>query len=83
MTPRRLGLDSRVYVLEAVAGSGIAVGWRHIIERSLGAGTPVVLGGELDGACYDVLTGNGRRGAARAPLPRHRSTWTETEPASL
>ena len=64
-TPRRLGLDSHTYVLEAVAtGSGAALGWRQFIERFLEAGTLVPLGGgffEFDRAYYGVLTGKGRR----------------------
>ena len=36
--PRRLGLDSYTYLLEAaVAGTGIALGWRHFIEPFLEA----------------------------------------------
>ena len=64
-TPRRLGLDSYTYVLEAAsAGSGIALGWRHFIERFLEAGTLVTLGAgfvEFDRAYYGVLTEKGRR----------------------
>jgi LysR family glycine cleavage system transcriptional activator len=63
--PRRLGLDSYTYVLEAAAaGNGIALGWRHYIERFLEAGTLVALGDgfvELDGAFFGVLTEKGRR----------------------
>ena len=64
-TPRRLGLDTSTYVLEAAAaGTGIALGWRHFIERFLEAGTLVTLGGEFvefDNAYYGVLTEKGRR----------------------
>ena len=64
-TLRRRGLDSYTYVLEAAAaGTGIALGWRHYIERFLEAGTLVALGDgfvELDGAYYGVLTEKGRR----------------------
>ena len=41
-TPRFKGFDSYVYVLEAAtAGHGIALGWRHFIERHLESGTLV------------------------------------------
>ncbi|MYC67245.1 MAG: LysR family transcriptional regulator [Acidobacteriia bacterium] len=64
-TPRRLGLDSYAYVLEAAAAdTGIALGWRHFIEPLLEAGTLVALGQgyvEFDRAYYGVLTAKGRR----------------------
>ena len=64
-TPRRLGLDSYAYVLEAAAaGHGIALGWRQLIERFLEAGTLVALGERFvrfDRALYAVLTAKGRR----------------------
>lgn len=64
-TPRRLGLDSYTYVLEAAAsGRGIALGWRHCVERQVEAGTLVALGDrfvEFDRALYGVLTKKGRR----------------------
>ena len=63
--PRRLELDSYVYVLEAAAaGHGIALGWRDFIERPLESGALVALGDgfvELDCAYYGVLTEQGRR----------------------
>ena len=63
--PRCLGLDTSTYVLEAAAaGTGIALGWRHFIERFLEAGTLVTLGDgfvEFDRAYYGVLTAKGRR----------------------
>ena len=63
--PRRLDFDSYMYVLEAaVGGHGIALGWRHFIERFLEAGTLVALGEgfvDFDRAYYAVLTGKGRR----------------------
>ena len=41
-TPRFKGFDSYAYLLEvAVAGGGIALGWRHFIERHLEDGTLV------------------------------------------
>ena len=64
-TPRRLGLDTSTYVLEAAAaGTGIALGWRHFIERFLEAGTLMTLGDgfvEFNRAYYGVLTEKGRR----------------------
>lgn len=64
-TPRRLGLDTSTYVLEAAAaGAGIALAWRHFIERFLEAGTLVTLGDrcvKFDRAYYGVLTEKGRR----------------------
>ncbi|MYC67248.1 MAG: LysR family transcriptional regulator [Acidobacteriia bacterium] len=65
--PRRLGLDSYIYVLEAAAaGQGVALGWRRYIERFLEAGTLVALGAgfvESDRGLYAVLTAKGRRKA--------------------
>ena len=63
--PRRRGLDNYVFVLEAAAaGHGIALGWRHVIDRFLEAGTLVALGDgfvNFDRAYYGVLTERGRR----------------------
>ena len=63
--PRRVGLDCYTYVLEAAAaGHGIALGWRHLVERSLEAGALVALGDgfvEFDNCCFGVLTEKGRR----------------------
>ena len=62
---RRLSHHSYTNVLEAAAaGDGIALGWRHFIDRFLDAGTLVGLRDdfvELDSAHYGVLTGKGRR----------------------
>ena len=62
--PRRVGFDSYTYVLEAAAaGHGIALGWRHFIERSLESGTLVPLGDrfvEFDNHYVGVLTEKGR-----------------------
>ena len=72
-TARRLGLDSYTYVLEAAAGTGLALGWRHYIERFLEAGTLVALGDgfvEFDRVYYGVLTGKGRRKPLARPVPR-------------
>lgn len=64
-TPRRIGFDFYTYVLEAAAaGHGIALAWRHLIERSLETGVLVALGGGFvatDNACSVVLTAKGRR----------------------
>ena len=51
--PRYVLLDSYIQVLEAAAaGDGIALGWRHYIERYLDSGAVVMLGEEF------VLFGN-------------------------
>lgn len=43
-SPRYLGFNSYAYVLEAaIAGRGIALGWRGFIERHLDTGSLVVL----------------------------------------
>ena len=64
-TPRFVGYDSYLYVLEAAAaGHGVAIGWRHFIERHLEAGTLVALADEFfetDNHYYGVLTEKGRR----------------------
>ena len=63
--PRRLGFDSYAYVLEAAAaGHGVALGWRHFIERPVDTGVLVALGDgfvEFESAYYGVLTDTGRR----------------------
>ena len=63
--PRRVGFDCYTYVLEAAAaGQGIALAWRHFIERWLESGTLVALGNgfvETDNTYVGVLTGKGRR----------------------
>ncbi len=73
-TPRRLGLDSYALVLEAAtSGRGIALGWRHVVDRLVETGALVALGDrfvEIDSALYGVLTEKGRRKAlARKCLP--------------
>ena len=48
----------------AAAGNGIALGWRHYVERFLEAGTLVALGDgflECNGTFFGVLTEKGRR----------------------
>ena len=63
--PRRLGLDSYTYVLDAAAaGHGIVLSWRYFIERSLESGALIALGDgfvEFDRAYYGILTEQGRR----------------------
>ncbi len=63
--PRRIGFDFYTFVLEAAtAGRGIALAWRHLIERSLETGALVALGDgflETDNLCVGVLTEKGRR----------------------
>ena len=63
--PRRVGFDFYTFVLEAAAaGHGIALAWRHLIERSLESGALVALGDgflETDNLCVGVLTEKGRR----------------------
>ena len=62
---RTVGFDSFSYVLEAAsAGRGIAMGWRHFIERYVEAGSLVMLAGgfvQTDNFFYAVLTEKGRR----------------------
>ena len=78
-TPRRLGLDSYTYALEAAAaGHGIALGWRRFIERFLEDGTLIALGEgfvEFDRAFYGVLTAKGRR----KPLARRCLAFFELD----
>ena len=63
--PRYMGFDSYTYVLEAaVAGRGIALGWRHFIARYLESGTLVGLTDdfiEFDNHYCGVLTKQGRK----------------------
>ncbi|MCY4551353.1 MAG: LysR family transcriptional regulator [Defluviicoccus sp.] len=63
--PRYALFDSYIQVLEATAcGRGIAMGWRHFIERYLDAGTVVSLGEgfvELGNRLVAVLTETGRK----------------------
>ena len=62
--PKYLDFDSYVYVLEAaVAGRGIALGWRHFIARYLESGTLVGLTDgftEFDNHYCGVLTRQGQ-----------------------
>lgn len=63
--PRYVGYDSYLYVLEAAsAGHGIAMGWRHFIERNVETGALVPLTHrflETDNYYHAVLTEKGRR----------------------
>ena len=63
--PKYIDFDSYVYVLEAaVAGRGIALGWRHFIARYLESGTLVGLTDgftEFDNYYCGVLTKQGRK----------------------
>ena len=63
--PRTLALDSYGDVLRAaIAGQGIALGWRYWIERHFQAGILIPLGSgsvELDNFYYGLLTEKGRK----------------------
>ena len=63
--PRVAGFDNYTYVLEAaVAGQGIALGWRHFIERYLELGALTVLNQEAmktDNCLNAVATEKGRQ----------------------
>ena len=63
--PRYIGLDSYTYVLEAaIAGQGIALGWRGFYERYLDTGSLIEITGgfvELDNRYCAVLTEKGQR----------------------
>ena len=64
-TPRYMGLDSYIYVLEAAAaGRGIALGWQHWFERYLDTGALVELADgyvEYDNHFCGMFTEKGRR----------------------
>ena len=64
-TPRYIGLGTYAYVLEAaVAGRGIALGWRFFVDQYLATGALVPLGNsfiEFDNYFYCVLTEKGRQ----------------------
>lgn len=63
-TPRFVSFDNYVYSLEAaVEGQGIALGWRHFVNRHLETGALVALGGdyvERDNSFCAALTEQGR-----------------------
>ena len=71
--PRYIGIEDYVYLLEAaVAGQGLALGWRHFIDRQIDAGTLVTVVDDyvtFDRHCFAGLTERGRqRPAARQCL---------------
>ena len=63
--PRYVGIEDYVYLLEAaVAGEGLALGWRHFVDRYLDAGTLVAVTEdfvEFDRSCFARLTERGRQ----------------------
>ena len=63
--PRYTGIEDYVYLLDAaVAGQGLALGWRYFIDRHLDAGTLVtVVDGfvESNRSCFARLTRRGRQ----------------------
>ena len=63
--PRVAGFDNYAYVLEAaVAGQGIAMGWRHFVERYLDSGALISLSDETlrtENHFYAVVTEKGRQ----------------------
>lgn len=63
--PRYVGIEDYVYLLEAaVAGEGLALGWRHFVDSYLNAGTLVAVTDafvEFDRSCVARLTERGRR----------------------
>ena len=67
-TPRYIGFDNYAYVLEtAAAGHGIALGWRHFIERYIDTGALLELADrfvEFDNHYCGALTAKGRRNPA-------------------
>lgn len=71
--PRYDGIEDYVYLVEAaVAGRGLALGWRHFVDRYLEEGRLVTVTEgfvEMDRYCFARLTGRGsRRPAARRCL---------------
>ena len=62
--PRYLGNEDYVQLIDAtIAGGGLALGWRHFIERHVEMGMLVQVMDdfvEFDRACYAVLTERGR-----------------------
>lgn len=63
-TPKYIGFDSYTYVLEAaIAGQGVALGWRGFFERYLDTDSLIELGDgyvEFDNRYCAVITGKGR-----------------------
>ena len=62
--PRYLSFESYVYLLEAsVAGHGIAIGWRHLVDRYLEEGNLITIVDEFveyGRPCYAALSERGR-----------------------
>ena len=62
--PRYIGIEDYVYLLEAaVAGEGLALGWRHLVDRYLDTGKLIAVGDryvECDRSCFARLTVRGR-----------------------
>ena len=75
--PRVAGFDNYTYVLEAAAsGQGIAMGWRHFIERHLDSGALVALKDDFlktENYFFAVVTEKGRQ----RPLARKCITFFE------
>ena len=63
--PLYIGIENYVYLLvSAVAGEGLALGWRYFIERHLDEGTLVKVMDdfvECDRSCFARLTERGRQ----------------------
>ena len=63
--PRYIGIEDYVYLIEAaVGGQGLALGWRHFIDRYIDAGTLVKVVddfAEFDRSCFARLTARGHR----------------------
>ena len=84
--PGFIGIEDYVYLIEAaVAGQGLALGWRHFIDRHIDAGTLVaVMDGfvEFDRCCFARLTERGlRRPVARQCLEAFAALAGRTPPA--
>ena len=83
--PRYIGIEDYVYLIEAaVDGQGLALGWRHFIDRHIRGGTLVA---PVDGfvesgqSCFARLTGRGRRRpVARRCLDAFASLADEAAP---
>ncbi len=63
--PRYVGIEDYVYLIEAaVAGEGLALGWRHLVDRYLDDGSLVAVTDgyiEFDRSCFARLTERGRQ----------------------
>ena len=72
------GFDNYTYVLEAAAaGQGIALGWRHFIERYLESGALIPLSDEFhktDNYFYAAVTKKGKQ----RPIARKCLTFFES-----